>query len=49
MPVLLTGHTEPEGEAERLAHEAGVDRVLFKPASPRSLRAAVEQVLAGQR
>ena len=42
--VMLTGHTEPPGEAERLAHAAGADRILFKPVSPRALRAVVEEM-----
>ena len=44
--VMLTGHTEPAGEAERLGRAAGADRVLFKPISPRELRAAVDEVAA---
>ena len=43
--VMITGLTEPEGEAERLAHAAGAHRVLYKPASPRGLRAAVEHAV----
>ena len=46
--VMLTGHTEPEGEAERLAREAGADRVLFKPVSPRALRAVVDELVAAR-
>ena len=47
--IMLTGHTEPPGEAERLAREAGADCVLFKPVSPRILRVSVEELVAGPR